>query len=185
VTAGLTGSWSAGLAYTADAAALASVGELAQAERQARRGEALRRAPEPTVEHAHALLVLAETRIARRRLAAAANDLERVREALASFADAGRLPRLAARLEKALAAARDAAPSLVERPSPSELAVLRLLSSELTQRQIGQHLYLSLNTVKTHTRGIYRKLGARSREDAVARAVALGLLEDGDRAAEG
>jgi LuxR family maltose regulon positive regulatory protein len=184
VTAGLSGSWSAGLAYTAHAAALASLGELAQAERQAQRGEALRRGPEPTVEHAHALLVLAETRIARRRLAAATHDLERAGEALAGFVDSGRLPKIAARLESALADARDAAPSLVEHPSPSELAVLRLLSSELTQRQIGQRLYLSLNTVKTHTRGIYRKLGASSRADAVARALALGLLEDGDRATE-
>ena len=58
--------------------------------------------------------------------------------------------------------------------------MLRLLATELTQREIGAELYLSLNTVKTHTRGIYRKLGASSREDAVARAEALGLIERDD-----
>jgi LuxR family maltose regulon positive regulatory protein len=176
--AGLTGSWSAGLAYSAHAAALVALGRLAHGKRQAERGEVLRRAPEPTVEHTHALLILAEARIARHRLAAAEADLERATEALDGFADPGRLPAFALRLVERLADARSAVPTLVEQPSPSELAVLRLLATELTQRQIGQQLYLSLNTVKTHARGIYRKLGASSRHEAVARAEALGLLDD-------
>ena len=179
-TSGLAGSWSAGLAYAAHGAALVALGRLARGERQAERGETLRRAPEPTVEHAHALLILIEARIARHRLTAAATDLERAVEALDGFADPGRLPAFASRLGQMLGEARGAAPTLVEEPSPSELAVLRLLATELTQRQIGQQLYLSLNTVKTHARGIYRKLGASSREQAVARAEALGLLDDGN-----
>ena len=44
-------------------------------------------------------------------------------------------------------------------------------------REIAQSLYVSQNTVKTHTRSIYRKLGASSREQAVARGRELGLLE--------
>jgi LuxR family maltose regulon positive regulatory protein len=51
-----------------------------------------------------------------------------------------------------------------------ELSVLRLLAGELSQREIGAALYVSLNTVKTHTRGIYRKLGATTRAEAVTRA---------------
>jgi ATP/maltotriose-dependent transcriptional regulator MalT len=178
---GLTNSWSAALAFTAHGAAFLALGRLARGERQAERGEALRRAPEPTVEHAHALLVLAEARILRHRLAAAETDLGRAIEAIESFDDPGRLPARAARLAERLADARSSAPTLVEEPSPSELAVLRLLATELTQRQIGQQLYLSLNTVKTHARGIYRKLGASSRQEAVARAEALGLLDREDR----
>jgi LuxR family maltose regulon positive regulatory protein len=51
------------------------------------------------------------------------------------------------------------------------------LAAGLTRREIGQQLYISLNTVKTHTRELYRKLGASSQAEAVARAEALGLLE--------
>jgi LuxR family maltose regulon positive regulatory protein len=57
-----------------------------------------------------------------------------------------------------------------------ELAVLRLLRSELSLREIGAALYVSLNTVKTHSRGIYRKLDASSRQEAVNRARELGLV---------
>jgi LuxR family maltose regulon positive regulatory protein len=45
--------------------------------------------------------------------------------------------------------------------------VLRLLDSDLTLREIGRELYLSLNTVRTHTHSIYRKLGVSSRAEAV------------------
>ena len=59
----------------------------------------------------------------------------------------------------------------------AELAVLRCLATGLSRREIGARLYISLNTVKTHIRELYRKLGATSRADAVARAEALGLLD--------
>jgi LuxR family transcriptional regulator, maltose regulon positive regulatory protein len=57
-----------------------------------------------------------------------------------------------------------------------EQAVLRLLATNLSQREIGAALYVSLNTVKTHTRGIFRKLDASNRREAVERAHVLGLL---------
>ena len=69
--------------------------------------------------------------------------------------------------------------NLVEEPSPAELAVLRGLAAGLSRREIGAELYISLNTVKSHTRELYRKLGATSQAEAVARAEALGLLEPG------
>ena len=55
--------------------------------------------------------------------------------------------------------------------------MLRCLASGLSRREIGEQLYISLNTVKTHTRELYRKLDVTSRADAVARAEALGLLD--------
>jgi LuxR family transcriptional regulator, maltose regulon positive regulatory protein len=56
------------------------------------------------------------------------------------------------------------------------MAVLRLLASQLSQREIGDALYVPLNTVKSHTKSIFRKLGASNRAEAVARASAAGLL---------
>jgi LuxR family transcriptional regulator, maltose regulon positive regulatory protein len=64
----------------------------------------------------------------------------------------------------------------LEELSVRELGVLRLLASELTQREIGAQLYLSLNTVKSHTRSIFRKLGVSGPERAAARARELELI---------
>jgi LuxR family maltose regulon positive regulatory protein len=57
-----------------------------------------------------------------------------------------------------------------------ELAVLRYLPSQLSQREIAGELYVSLNTVKTHCKAIYRKLGASGRKAAVQVARDAGLL---------
>ena len=59
----------------------------------------------------------------------------------------------------------------------AEMRVLQFLPSHLTFPQIGEHLFLSANTVKTHALSIYRKLGATSRNEAVTRAQSLGLVE--------
>jgi len=64
---------------------------------------------------------------------------------------------------------------LVEPLTDRELAVLRLLPGRLNQREIAAELFISLNTVKTHTRGIFRKLGVGDRRQAVERAHELGL----------
>ena len=82
-------------------------------------------------------------------------------------------------IERTLVAARANGGSreLIEEPSPAELAVLRGLAAGLSRREIGAELYVSLNTVKSHTRELYRKLGATSRSEAVARAETLGLVE--------
>ena len=65
---------------------------------------------------------------------------------------------------------------LAEPISEGEMRILRLLPSDLTLRQIGERLFLSVNTVKSHTRLLYRKLDANSREEAVARAHELHLV---------
>ena len=62
------------------------------------------------------------------------------------------------------------------RLTDSERAVLRFLPSHMTNEEISEALFLSVNTVKTHLRSAYRKLGVRSRRDAIARGRRLGLL---------
>jgi ATP/maltotriose-dependent transcriptional regulator MalT len=178
--AGVDQATSGGIARVARAVALAAKGKLAAAEREAVLGERLRRCPDPEAGHIHALLVLAEIRARRGRIDAAAADLGTARTRLAAFVDAGTLPAFATTVERRLARARAAAATIVEEPSDAELNVLRLLSSELSQREIGAHLYLSVNTVKTHMRVLYRKLGVTSRDAAVERATTLGLLDQGD-----
>ena len=174
-------SWVASLAHLGLALACAATGRLDEAEREALRGEGLRRSRQPTVGHTYALLVLARVRVARARLARAGGDLQRAQRAIAGFHDPGRLPAISGRIEQTLFAARANAGSrsLVEKPTPAELAVLRGLAAGLSRREIGAQLYISLNTVKSHTRELYRKLGATSQADAVARGEALGLLEPG------
>jgi LuxR family maltose regulon positive regulatory protein len=63
--------------------------------------------------------------------------------------------------------------------SPSELRVLRYLPTNLTRPEIAQELYVSINTVNTHIRNVYSKLGARDRSSAVRRARDLRLLSTG------
>jgi LuxR family maltose regulon positive regulatory protein len=65
---------------------------------------------------------------------------------------------------------------LVEPLSERELEVLRLLSSDLDGPDIARELTVSLNTLRTHTRNIYAKLGVTSRRAAVRQAMELNLL---------
>ena len=58
----------------------------------------------------------------------------------------------------------------------SEARVLRYLPTHMGAPEIAAELYVSANTVKTHLRHLYRKLGAHSRQEAVQRAQAIGLL---------
>ena len=81
-----------------------------------------------------------------------------------------------------LAALKLARPSMPE-PSPlgealtdRELAVLALLPTMLSNPQIAERLYVSVNTTKAHLKNLYRKLGVNGRREAVTRARELGLL---------
>jgi LuxR family maltose regulon positive regulatory protein len=60
--------------------------------------------------------------------------------------------------------------------SDRELVVLRMLGGPLSERDIGRELYLSHNTVHSHARSIYRKLGATSRAQALQLARELGIF---------
>jgi LuxR family transcriptional regulator, maltose regulon positive regulatory protein len=65
---------------------------------------------------------------------------------------------------------------LIEPLSRSERRVLRYLPTNLSAPEIARELSVSVNTVRTHMRHLFAKLGAHRRTDAVARAQALGLL---------
>jgi LuxR family transcriptional regulator, maltose regulon positive regulatory protein len=94
---------------------------------------------------------------------------------LASFPEgAGAQQDRLAELERRLAGRPPAA--LAEPLTEREQGVLRLLRGPLSLPEIGRELHLSGNTIKSHTRAIYRKLGASGRGDAVARARELGIF---------
>ena len=76
---------------------------------------------------------------------------------------------------KAAPDAAEVAP-LLDPLSPSELRVLRYLPSNLSAPEIASELFVSSNTVKTHMRNIYSKLGVHNRNEAVRRTRELGLL---------
>ena len=72
--------------------------------------------------------------------------------------------------------AAQATDSLLEPLKERELAVLRFLSTNLTSAEIGNELFLSVHTVKTHMRKLYAKLDVHTRAEAVQQGRALGLL---------
>ena len=93
-------------------------------------------------------------------------------------------PDVRAHAEHLLAAARrpmappraPAADAAAEELSEREREVLRLLATELSGPEIAGHLYISLNTLRTHTKHIFSKLDVNTRRAAVRRAVDLGVL---------
>jgi LuxR family maltose regulon positive regulatory protein len=152
------------------ATALLADGRLRDEEEPLEHALALARRGAAPIEIAAVLLGLGEVR-------RDAATLQAARAALASCDDPGKLPERIEAAERALRGRRPgprrtAAGGLSDR----ELAVLRLLPSSASLREIGAMLYLSQNTIKTHTRSIYRKLGAATREQAVERARELDLI---------
>lgn len=174
-------SWVGANASAALGAVLAAEGKLAEAERELMYAEHFFRDEVPTVHRAWLLLLVARIRCRRGRLSESEAALASAREQLLALGDCGRLPALAAEVEGELeqAESRVAGGQLLEPPSEAELGVLERLASDLSVREIGNALFISPNTVRTHTRSLYRKLGVNSRADAVARAAALGLLSAG------
>lgn len=171
-------SWLGANAAAALGSVLAADGSLAAAERELAYAEHFFRDELPTVHHAWMLALLAGVRGRRGRLDEAETTLRAARDEITVLTDPGRVASLADDVARSLEEARARAHQgeILEPPSEAELAVLRLLASDLSVRQIGAALFLSPNTIRSHTRAIYRKLGVNTRADAVARADALGLL---------
>ena len=105
--------------------------------------------------------------------AAAAVELDQATAAIAECEDPGAV---AQNLRDAIALT-GAAPGAGAHLSERELEILSLLAGELSRREIAAALFVSFNTVQTHMRSIYRKLGVTSRAQAVARAREQGLLD--------
>src|SRR5271167_1251493 len=74
-------------------------------------------------------------------------------------------------------------PRLTEPLTDSEIRILRYLPTNLSAPEIAGQLSVSVNTVRTHMRHVYEKLGAHRRAGAVERARALGLLAPSQRQA--
>jgi ATP/maltotriose-dependent transcriptional regulator MalT len=129
---------------------------------------------------AYASLALADVRKQQHETASARRLLARARDLLEPLPDPGdgleRLAQAEKKLRLSPGRERGGAGAPYWELSERELDVLRRLPSQLSQREIAAELYVSFNTVRTHTRVIFRKLGVSSRDEAVARARELGLL---------
>jgi LuxR family maltose regulon positive regulatory protein len=175
--AGLADNQVAGLAHVALGRALTVAGRLDSARTQLDHGVRLLRGGVVPARHAYALLWAAPVTQATGDLAGALALVEEAEKLLASFEDGGVLTTLLHDVQRriSLARRRRRTPDSTAL-SETELAVLRLLRSPKSQREIAQELSISINTVKTHTSAIYRKLAVTSRDDAITRATELDLL---------
>jgi LuxR family maltose regulon positive regulatory protein len=171
--------WAA-MAHIVHGTRLARRGELDGATDEIERGIELGRRQAAWQVTVCGSLALAETRQRQHRPAAARRLLTRVRNLLESLPDPGdgfsRLERTEKALRLRATSDRDSRTAPFWELSPRELEVLRLLPSRLSQREIAAELYVSFNTIRTHTRVIFQKLGVTSRAEAVARGRELGLL---------
>jgi LuxR family maltose regulon positive regulatory protein len=171
--------WASSLSLAVRGQLLERSDELDAAERILARATELARRGVASIEIAYSLLALASTtqRLGKQ------DDAERIydeaRKTVLRCQDPGilneRLTRAERRLRLAPRVRAGRTTAAKEALSEAELSVLRLLRSELSQREIAGELHLSFNTIKTHTRNIYRKLGVAERGAAVARARELGL----------
>ena len=161
--------------------ALAERGEVAEAQIELERSLSARRrfpylSPWPTVV---GLLALAPVRAACGDRDGARALLVEAHSILERYPDAGMFTDLLERRERELSTLSTRSKlregEYTQELSPRELAVLRLLDDERSNREIGRILYVSPNTVKAHIKSIYRKLGVSSREEAAEQARARGL----------
>ncbi|HET9892556.1 MAG TPA: LuxR C-terminal-related transcriptional regulator [Mycobacterium sp.] len=139
-----------------------------------------------SARHGGAILEVAKTLLVRAEVFEHFGDhqtakaiLDEVGNLVCGCADAGIASTLLAsarRSARVAVTSRNEGCVLGEELTPKELEVLRLLATRLSRREIGARLYVSLNTVKTHQRAVYRKLQVEHRGAAVSRARELGLL---------
>ncbi len=172
-------SWLGANVAAASGVVRAAEGDLSGAEHDLATGERVFRDDVPAVHHIWLLTLLARVRARRGRLDRAAEALGLAREELVEQPDAGALPLLIEEVDLELAAMnrRAASGDLVDTPTEAELTVLRLLADDLSVHEISERLFVSENTVRSHRRALYHKLGVHSREEAVARATAVELLD--------
>jgi LuxR family maltose regulon positive regulatory protein len=107
--------------------------------------------------------------------AAAPAMLDQARRVLRLTPDAVVLGGWIAEAEAAVTAASESA-AASKSLSPAELRILQFLPTHLSFPEIAAEVFVSSNTVKTQVQGVYRKLGASSRREAVEQARAAGLL---------
>ena len=172
--------WMGSFAHLAKGRLLVKQRKTSDAQTELTRAVTLARRGVGVVALAYVLITVAE---ARRELGDRRSAIELLREARevsAHAPDPGTVvPRLLDKAERRLRIISQSQGSrlvTVEELTAREAAVLSLLPGGLSAREIGQELGVSRNTVKTHTKNLYRKLGATGRREAVARGRELGLL---------
>jgi LuxR family maltose regulon positive regulatory protein len=172
--------WASSLSLAVRGQVLERRDELVSAERLVSRATELARRGVASIEIAYSLLILSGLCQRLGRHEEARRIYAEAREAVRKCQDPGilrdRLTRTAGHLEFAPRARSSATSTTRDALSDAELSVLRLLRSELSQREIASELHLSFNTIKTHTRNIYRKLGVAARAEAISRARDLSLI---------
>ena len=126
--------------------------------------------------HAHANIHLAAARHRLGDASGARDALSRARAELDELPDVGMLGELYWKTDDALHHRARHEGFLGEELSDAERRVLDLLLDGLSVSQVASELWLSPNTVKTHRRSIYRKLGATTREEMIERAAEAGIL---------
>ena len=92
------------------------------------------------------------------------------------IAQVGRLGRLNQFVERLLQVIPASGPDHIVELTPREAQLLRELPSLATLEEIAASFYLSVNTIKTHLRNLYRQLGVTSRREAIFVARQRGLL---------
>ena len=176
---GLSEHWASSLSLTVRGQLLDRAEDPTAADQLLLRATELARRGVASIEIAYALLALAGIRRRLGRHDEAQRLHEEARQAVARCEDPGVLHEQLARAERRASFApprRAGRASASQALSGAELSVLRLLRSELSQREIAGELHLSFNTIKTHTRNIYRKLGVAERAEAISRARELSLI---------
>jgi len=165
------------MAYAATGAVQAARGQFDQARSELEPVLELRRktpGPGPWSTIVPALL-LARIRLEAGDQAGAAELAEEARDVLTALPDGTEvLQARLAELDRRIGGGNDEA-HCAEPLTEREAAVLHLLGGTLSLREIGLELYVSANTVKTHTQAIYRKLGVSTRHEAVAQGKRLGI----------
>jgi len=169
----------ASVAYAGLGRALVAADDLRGGSRELERALALRRrsdlvAPWPRLQ---LLLALAPVRAILGDREGSVLLMQEARAIVDAYPDAGALGAELYELERSIAAAKPRPAPTGESLTDRERSVLQLLPTSLTQREIGDELFLSINTVKTHVKSIFGKLGVESRARAVARARELRLLQ--------
>jgi DNA-binding NarL/FixJ family response regulator len=155
--------------------ALRQRGKLEEARRYVDLGLANEARRPGSVSQANALIYDAKLALAEDDRPRARASVRRAREIVAQYDDLGTTSAKLDRIDAALDSP-SANPLLGSKPTPAELQVLQLLDSDRTFAAIADELYLSRETVKSHARRLYRRLGERTRAGAVAAARERGLL---------
>jgi LuxR family transcriptional regulator, maltose regulon positive regulatory protein len=170
--------WASSLSLAVRGQLLDETDDLEAAEQLLVRAAELAQRGVASIEIAYTLLALAGIRHRLSRHDEARRIYEEARQAVAKCEDPGVLNERLARAERRTRSALPPRPGRASSQalSEAELSVMRLLRSELSQREIAGELHLSFNTIKTHTRSIYRKLGVAERAEAISRARELSLI---------